>query len=173
MLFDAINPWYQGRMGEGTFPWLAPLYEVLDTDFEDPPERMAESEIAGKVAKMGGVESLSWVLVHEMGPEGLEVFQPLVDRPGGERLYHGAVVLTQYPPYLTHPSFKETGETPPGAYPEARLLTRMRDYAAKGERDRSWFFTDGMLLSMNDAGKVSKEIDDPETFVHALRSALL
>lgn len=167
-------------MGEGAFPWLAPLYEVLDTDFEEPPDRRSEAEIAPKVAKMGGVEALSWVLVHEMGPEGLEVFQPLVDRPGGERLYHGAVVLTQYPPYLTHQSFAEADETPPSAYPDARFLTRMRDYAAKGERDRAWFFVvqgdghaDGMLLSMNDAGKVSKEIDDPETFVHALRSALL
>lgn len=160
-------------MGEGAFPWLAPLYEVLDTDFDEAPDRRSEADIAPKVAKMGGVEALSWVLVHEMGPEGLEVFQPLVDRPGGERLYHGAVVLAQYPPYLTHPSFAEADEEPPSAYPKARLLTRMRDYAAKGERDRTWFFTDGMLLSMNDAKKVSKEIDDPETFVHALRSALL
>ncbi|MEM9067428.1 MAG: hypothetical protein AAGE52_02950 [Myxococcota bacterium] len=160
-------------MGTGHFPWLSALYEVLDTDFEEPPDRRSADEIAPHVASMTPIEALAWVLVHEMGGDDLQVFEPLVDRPGGERLYHGALALTQAPPYLDHGSFADAKVTAPEGRGKARFLIRMRDYAAKGERDRVWFMDQNVLYSVSDAGKITKEVDDPETFVHALRSALL
>lgn len=160
-------------MGTGTLPWLDALYEVLDTDYEEVPDRQRAEDIEPHVSSMTPVEALAWVLVHEMGTEGLEGLAPLLDRPGGERLYHAAVALTHAPPYLDHGSFADAEVEPPAAHPRARYLTRLRDYAAKGDKDRTWFFEAGVLYSMSAAGKVAKEIDDPETFVHALRSALL
>ncbi len=160
-------------MGTGTLPWLDALYEVLDTDYEEVPDRQSADDIWPHVSSMTPVEALAWVLVQEMGTEGLEGLAPLLDRPGGERLYHAAVALTHAPPYVAQGSFADAGVPAPEGHPEARYLTRMRDYAAKGENDRTWFFDGGVLYSMSAAGKIAKEIDDPETFVHALRSALL
>lgn len=151
--------------------WLAPLYEILDTDFEELPERRTEEEVRAETTHLGPVEQLAWVLVHEMGTEGLDVLEPLVDRRGGERQYHAAVALTSAPPFDAPGGFGNLKA--PEKHPSATLLTRLRDYSAKGDALRVWFFDAGILYSMNDAGKITTEIDDPETFVHALRAALL
>ncbi|MBX3251853.1 MAG: hypothetical protein KF901_32035 [Myxococcales bacterium] len=153
--------------------WLDTLYQVLDTDFEEPPERLTLPQILAKTRGLGELEILSWLLVEEMGPEGLESFEPLIDRPGGEQLYHGVLVLTQAPLYLDHGTFEQAGVTPPPDAPRARFLVRLRDYATRGETDRVWFFVDGVVRSVDERGKVTREVDDAGTFVRALASALL
>ena len=153
--------------------WLDTLYEVLDTDYDEPPERTPEEEVREKTSGMGDLDRLAWVLVEEMGPDGIEALAPLVDRPGGERLFHAALARVTAPPYLSHGSFEQAGVTAPTEPADARFLTKMRDYAIKGETDRVWFFAQEKLWSMSEKGKVAREVDDAGTFVKALGAALL
>ncbi|MCB9631065.1 MAG: hypothetical protein H6721_02810 [Sandaracinus sp.] len=160
-------------MSVARLPWLEVLYQVLDTDFEEPPERRTETEVLAETKGMSDLAILSWVFVEEMGPEGLESFEDLVDRPGGERLYHATLVLTQAPLYLDHGGFDQAGMPKPEGHPNARFLVRLRDYATRGETDRVWFTTDGRLHSVDSRGRVTREVDDAETFVKALAAAML
>jgi hypothetical protein len=160
-------------MSVARLPWLEVLYQVLDTDFEEPPDRRTESEVLAETRGMDELAILSWLLVEEMGPEGLESFEDLVDRPGGERLYHATLVLTQAPLYLDHGSFQDAGVSAPEGHPNARFLVRLRDYATRGETDRVWFVSQHKLHSVDSRGRVTREVDDAETFVKALSSAML
>jgi hypothetical protein len=160
-------------MSSARLPWLEVLYQVLDTDFEEPPERRSETEVLAETRGMSDLAILSWLLVEEMGPEGLESFEDLVDRPGGERLYHATLVLTQAPLYLDHGSFADAGVPEPEGQPGARFLVRLRDYATRGETDRVWFVAQGKLHSADSRGRVTREVDDAGTFVRALSAAML
>lgn len=160
-------------MSVARLPWLEVLYQVLDTDFEEPPERRTESEVLAETRWMDELSVLSWLLVEEMGPEGLESFEDLVDRPGGERLYHATLVLTQAPLYLDHGTFEQAGLPVPDGHEGARFLVRLRDYATRGETDRVWFVSHGRLHSVDSRGRVTREVDEAETFVKALASAML
>jgi hypothetical protein len=143
--------------------WLRVLREVFERDDTGVPDALRS---------MTGVEALGWVLSVEFGPSSLEKLQPLVDTPGGERIYHAAVALTQAPPHASKRTFEEAGETAPTGHQAARYLTRLRDYATKGEKDRHWFYQDGKLYSVDRRGRVAREIDDADTFARALAAAL-
>lgn len=145
------------------FGWLAVLRGVFEIEDEGVPDALR---------KLDGVSALGWVLSVEIGTEQLEELEDLVDAPGGERLYHAAVALTTAPPHAATQTFSDAGHTAPAGHKNARFLIKLRDYAAKGEKDRLWFFDDGKVYSIGAKGKVVREVEDPDTFARALAAAL-
>ncbi|MEM6960077.1 MAG: hypothetical protein AAF645_30650 [Myxococcota bacterium] len=152
-----------------TAEWRSQLHEALDV--EDSPEH---TSFAASLRDFDELERLALIVRRLVPPEQVDEVGDLVEMPGGERLYHRLLVLSVTPPSEDHGTFEAAGVAKPKGR-DVRYLTTLRDYAAKGETERFWFFKDGELWSapMHGDGTPVVEIDDVPAFVRALADALI